>query len=51
MHPDTFMIGIRGGTVGGGVSSTGARIRGLSTQRAVTWNGLSLVFEIGTYTG
>ena len=51
MHSDTFMIGITGGTVGGSVSSTGVRIRGLSTHQAVTWNGLSLVFELGTYTG
>jgi hypothetical protein len=51
MRSDTFMIGIRGGTVGGGVSSTGARIRALSTRHAVTWNGDSLVFELGTSTG
>ena len=51
MHSETFMVGIIGGTFGGGVSSTGTRIRAVSSHHAVTWNGPSLVFELGTYTG
>ena len=52
-HTDTFMIGIVGGVVGGGVGtqSVGVRPRPMERRFAVTWEDRTLVFENDTYTG